>query len=112
MQTCVKKTSRLAIGFKADTFSLSAKGEGISTCRSKGPKGEIVQRSCDCVVASHSFQEKNKNMDVLEEFESRPHKAVTFLVEGDTEFQVWREQKMPKGATRIQWRKPARKKQG
>ena len=31
----------------------------------------------------------------VEDFESRPHKAVTFRVERDKEFQVWREQKMP-----------------
>ena len=35
-------------------------------------------------------------MEVVEDFESRPHKIVSFVVERDTDFQVWREQKMPK----------------
>ena len=35
-------------------------------------------------------------MEVVEDFESRPHKAVTFLVQRETEVQVWREQQMPK----------------
>ena len=35
-------------------------------------------------------------MEVVEEFESEPHKSVTFLVERDKEFQMWRGQKMPK----------------
>ena len=35
-------------------------------------------------------------MEVVEDFESRPHKAVTFLVKRDKEFQMCRGQKMPK----------------
>ena len=30
-------------------------------------------------------------MEVAEDFESRPHKAVTFLVARDKEIQAWRE---------------------
>ena len=41
-------------------------------------------------------------MEVVEDFESRPHKAVTFLVERDQEFQVCRERKNAASATRIQ----------
>ena len=52
-----------------------------STCRSKGPNREFIERTYDCVIASHSLQGKIKNMGVVEDFESRPHKLVSFLVE-------------------------------
>ena len=39
-------------------------------------------------------------LEVVEDVESRPHKAVTFSAERDIEFQVWREQKMPKASLR------------
>ena len=35
-------------------------------------------------------------MKVMEDFESRPHKAVSFMAEKDREIQEWREQQMPK----------------
>ena len=35
-------------------------------------------------------------MEVVEDFESRPHKAVSFLVEREKEIQEWNEQKLPK----------------
>ena len=35
-------------------------------------------------------------MKVVEDFESRPHKAVSFVVERDKEIQEWTEQKLPK----------------
>ena len=73
-----------------------APGEGVSTCRSKGSNGELIERTYDFVIASHSLQEKIKNMEVVEDFASRPRKAITFLVERDETFQVWREQIMPK----------------
>ena len=50
-------------------------------------------------------------MDVVEDFESRPHKAVTLWVERDKEFQVWRKQKMPKALPGFSGGKLARKKQ-
>ena len=55
--------------------------KGISACRSKGPKSEATERTYDCVIASGSLQGKIKKMDVAEDFESRPHTAVAFLVE-------------------------------
>ena len=60
---------------------IDAPGEGVSTCRSKGTTGEFIERKYDYVIASHSLQGKIKNMDVVEDFESRPHRAVTFMVE-------------------------------
>ena len=35
-------------------------------------------------------------MKVVEDFESRPHRAVSFLVEREKEMQEWTEQKLPK----------------
>ena len=78
---------------KADTCSLR---HHVSTCGSKGPNGEFIERTNDYVIASHSHQGHVKNMEVVEDFESRPHKAVTFLVARDKKFQVRREQNMPK----------------
>ena len=43
-----------------------------------------------------SLQGKIKNMEVPQDVESRPHKAFTFLLERDKEFQELRELKMPK----------------
>ena len=39
---------------------------------------------------------KISQMKVVEDFESRPHKAVTFVVERGKERQEWNEQKLPK----------------
>ena len=35
-------------------------------------------------------------MEVVDDFESRPHKAVSFVVQRDKEVQEWNEQKMLK----------------
>ena len=61
-----------------------ARRENFHT-RSKGPIDELIERTYDDVIASRSLQGKVKNMDMVEDFESRPHKAVTFLVERDNE---------------------------
>ena len=44
-------------------------------------------------------QEKRKKMEVVEDFVSIPHKAVSFVEERDQEIQEWREQKMPEALT-------------
>ena len=60
------------------------------------PNGELVGRKkSDHVVASQRLQEKIKNMEVVEDFESRPHKAVTFLAERDKKIQDMRWLKVP-----------------
>ena len=78
---------------------IGAPEEGISTCRSQGPNGELIERTHDYVIASQSVQEKIKNMKVAEDVESRPHKVVTFPVERDTEIQDWLELNVPKALT-------------
>ena len=52
-----------------------------STRRSKVPKGEWVERTCDYVIASGSLKGCMLQMEVVEDFESRPHQEVSFLVE-------------------------------
>ena len=54
-----------------------------STCRSKGPKGEWIERTHDDFTASHSLKGDTSQMEVVEDFESRPQKAVSFVVERD-----------------------------
>ena len=88
MQTCVQKTPRKACGFGADTCSSRRQEKASQPGRSNGPFDELNERTYDYVIASHGLQGKIKNMEVVEDFESRPHKAVIFLVERDKEFQV------------------------
>ena len=51
-----------------------------STCRSKGPKGEWIERIYDYVIASGSLKEKILQMEVVGDFASRPHKAISLVV--------------------------------
>ena len=64
-----------------------------------------------CVIASKSFQGKIENMEVVEDFESRLHKAVTLLVDRDKEIQEVLELKMPKPC-KLTAVESSRKKQG
>ena len=70
--------------FQSRHVFIEAPGEGVSTFRSKGPNGEFIERTHDSVVSSHGLQGKIKNMEVVEDFESIPHKAVTFWVETES----------------------------
>ena len=70
--------------------------EGASTCRSKSAKGDWVEKVYDCVIACNSLKGKISQMKVVEDFESRPHEAVSFLVESAKEMQEWSEQKLRK----------------
>ena len=51
----------------------------MSTCRLKGPKDVWIERTYDYVVASGSLKGKISQMKVVEDFESRPHKAALQL---------------------------------
>ena len=53
--------------------------EGVSTCRSRGAK-EWVEKVFDYVIACSSLTGIISDMQVIEDFESRPHKAI-FVVE-------------------------------
>ena len=50
----------------------------------------------DYVIVCNSFKGKISQMNVVEDFESMPHKAVTFVVETGKERQEWNEQRLPK----------------
>ena len=54
--------------------------EGVSKCRSKSAKGEWVEKENDYVKTCSSLKGRISNMQVIEKFESRPHKTVTFVV--------------------------------
>ena len=41
---------------------------------------ELTERAYDYVIVSEDLLGKIKNVDVVEDFQSRPHKAVTFQV--------------------------------
>ena len=83
--------------------------EGVSTCISKNAKGEWAEKVYDYVIACNSLKRKKiSQMNVVEDFESRPHKAVSFVVERGKERQEWT-RKTAEGVTWIQWRNCARK---
>ena len=71
--------------------------EGVSACSSKSAQGEWVEKVYDI---HHCLSTASKGrlslMKVVEVFESRPHKAESFVVEREKEVQEWNEQKMPK----------------
>ena len=48
------------------------------------------------VVASRSLKGIISQMQMVEDFESRPHKAVSFVVRREKETKEWNEQKLPK----------------
>ena len=56
-----------------------------STCRTKGPKDVWSERTYDHVIACNCLKGKISHMKVVEDFESRPHEAVSFVVEGEKE---------------------------
>ena len=64
-----------------------------STCKSKGPKDVWFERTYDYVLACNCLKGKVTQMEVVEDFESRPHKAVPCVVKKrkeDTGMEQWR----------------------
>ena len=53
----------------------------VSSCRSKGSKGEWKERTYAYVVACNSLTGQFSQMKAVEDFASRPDKAVSFVVE-------------------------------
>ena len=56
-------------------------GECFHVQVKKSAKGERIEKISDCVIVCNSFKRKISHMQVVEGFESRPHKAVSFVVE-------------------------------
>ena len=84
-----------SLWFRKDRMHVTVP-DGVSTCRSKSAKGEWVEKVYDYVIACNRPKGKISQMKVVEDFESRPHKAVSFVVERGKEIQEWNEQKLPK----------------
>ena len=55
-----------------------------------------MEKVFDYVIACTNLKGKISDMKVIEDFESRPHKAVAFVVERGKERQEWNEQQLPK----------------
>ena len=70
--------------------------EGASTCSSKSAQEEWVEKVYDYIIACNSLKGNISQMKVVEVFESRPHKAVSFVAERGKEVQDCNEQKLPK----------------
>ena len=62
---------------------------GVRKCR-------VRRLLSDYVIACNGLRKKISRMKVVEGSESRPHKAVSFVVEREKEMQEWNEQKLPK----------------
>ena len=102
MRTCVQKILKIVFGFKGSGCMWQAP-IGAPTCRSKGPKGEWIERTYDYVIECKP-QGEISQIKGVEDSESRPHIAVSFVVEKEKEMQL------PKCAAWLQWRQAARKK--
>ena len=48
------------------------------------------------VIACNSLKGKISQVEVVEGFGSRPHKAVSFVIEREKEMKEWNQQKLPK----------------
>ena len=75
---------------------IEAPEAGTSTCRSTDPVGEVIGRTYGYVNACQNVLGKHRNIQAVEDVESRAHKAATFVVERDTEIKELRALKMPK----------------
>ena len=75
----------MSFWFKERRLCIEASGGGMSICRSKPSNGEVIERTHNHVIARRISHGKIKSMEVVEDFESRPHKAFIFLVERDKE---------------------------
>ena len=62
----------------------------------KSANGEWVEKVHDYVIASGSLKGIILQMEVVKDFASRPHQAVSFVVVRGKELQEWNGQKLPK----------------
>ena len=75
-----------------------------SRCRSKGQEEERTERTYDYVVASGSLKGKMSLMEVVEDFESRTHKAVSSVAEREKEIKGMERAEDAKGAVRKEYK--------
>ena len=57
-------------------------------------ENEWLEKFYDYALACNSQKRQISPMEVVEDFESRPHKAVSFVVESENDMQEWNEQKL------------------
>ena len=76
--------------------SLEAVWKQARSTRHPSTYVQIERPKTDYVVASGSPKGRISQMEVVEDFESRPHEAVSFVVKREKEVKEWNEQKMPK----------------
>ena len=113
LEVCVANVSPVefekSIWFQRNRMHVVAP-EKASMCRSKGVKGERIEKVYDCVIACDSLKGKISQMAVVEDFESRPHKAVSFFGRERHGGSGMERAKAAKGVAWLQWRQAARKK--
>ena len=76
----------------------------------KSAEGKWIEKVHDHVIACDSLKGKISQVEVVEDFESRAHKAVSFLVESEKEIKGVQRAEAAEGAALLQWRKVARQK--
>ena len=96
-----------SLRFQREQMNVVA-SKAASTCSSKGSQGEWIERTYDYVIAS--LKGKIFQMEVVEDVESRPYKAVFIKVKREKEILEWNEQKLLKVLTGLRWREVVRKK--
>ena len=84
--------------------------EKASTCRPEGVQREWIEKVYDYVVECNSLKGNVSQMEVVEDFESRPRKAVSFLVEKERRRQWNGASRRCRRCCLVKWRKVARKK--
>ena len=84
---------KLLVSEEPDACGISV--EKAFTCRSKGAKREWIEKVHDYALACNNIKRQISPMEVMEDFESRPHKAVSFVVENENDMQECNEQKLP-----------------
>ena len=55
--------------------------EETSTCRSRDLNGEWIEKTYDYVIECGTLKGEISQMKVVEDFDSRQHKAVSFVVD-------------------------------
>ena len=73
-----------SLRFRSRHMFIKAPREGVSTGRSKGPNGELIERTHDYVIASHGLQEEIKNMEVVRRFRIKTTQDGHFLGRKET----------------------------
>ena len=107
MPTCAQKISnkKPLVSKRANVRDGTRRSVNV---RSRSVKGEWVEKVYDYVTACSSLKGIISDMRVKEDFESRQHKAVTFVVQRGKGRQEWNEEKKPRALPGYRGRLPRR----